>query len=132
MTKNGALLTQFSKAVLAFKEILDLAKDAKGKNKIIYRDSAIKRFEFCVDLAWKSMKDVLEQKYGVKSSAPKPIVKEAFLHGLISSDAEWLEIIDMRNLTSHTYDEDGVNKIFSGLPAVRGRFEELLKALEGK
>ena len=54
MTKLEALRRQYQKAVTRFDEILK-----KKKSKII-RDSAIKRFEFTFDLAWKVTKAYLE------------------------------------------------------------------------
>jgi hypothetical protein len=40
------------------------------------RDSVIKRFEFCVDLFWKCLKDYLYQKYGVNVASPKSSFRE--------------------------------------------------------
>lgn len=129
MTKEKALKKQYKKAHSAFTEILLMAKEASGKEAAVYRDSAIQRFEFCTDLAWKLLKEILRKEHKIEAASPKPCIREAFARGLISDEALWLKIIDMRNLTSHTYDEDEVEKIFSKLPAVKKRFDELIKLL---
>ena len=133
MTKEESLKIQFLKALKAFSEILDKTQksDLNDEEKAIYRDSAIQRFEFCTDLAWKSLKELMVRKYGLSSSAPKPIIREAFEHNIfpLKDDPFWIEIIDMRNLTSHTYDENDINRIFSKLPEVKKRFDELAKIL---
>jgi len=53
------LIQQYSQAVHRFDEVLKKPKDE------FIRDSAIQRFEFTCELAWKTMKAMLETK-GVK------------------------------------------------------------------
>lgn len=74
------------------------------------RDSAVKRFEFTVELAWKSIQMFLrEQKIICRS--PKESFKEAFKFGLIKDDPRWIEMIEDRNLTVHTYDENFAKEV---------------------
>lgn len=130
MTKKEALTAQFKKAYASFVDGLELAaSDAPTKEKMAYRDSVIQRFEFCTDLAWKSMREILENRFGVAVTGPKPIIREAFAHNLISDEALWLDIIEMRNETSHTYDEAEIAKIFEKMPQVKALFEMLTASL---
>lgn len=72
----------------------------------LYRDGLIQRFEFTVELAWKSMKEYLEdQGLTIALSSPKAILKEAFSAGIINDETVWIDIITARNMTSHLYDE---------------------------
>lgn len=78
----------------------------------LYRDGLIQRFEFTVELAWKSIKEYLEDQGMVLSIAsPRGILKEAFAVGVIQDSVAWNEILTARNLTSHVYDESTANAI---------------------
>ena len=52
------ILEDFEKAVKRLEEVLELKKTE------VVRDSAIKRFELCFDLAWKTIKEYA-RKYGM-------------------------------------------------------------------
>lgn len=72
----------------------------------LYRDGLIQRFEFTVELAWKSIKEYLEDQGVVLSIAsPRGILKEAFAAGILDDGEQWNAILTARNLTSHVYDE---------------------------
>lgn len=72
----------------------------------LYRDGLIQRFEFTVELAWKSVKEYLEDQGVVLSIAsPRGILKEAFAAGILEDGDLWNSILTARNLTSHVYDE---------------------------
>jgi nucleotidyltransferase substrate binding protein (TIGR01987 family) len=81
-----------------------------SQNTLLYsqiRDSVIKRFEFCVDIFWKCLKDYLSKKHGISVASPKSSLKECLAQKLISS-SEFIyldKMIDDRNNTSHCYDE---------------------------
>lgn len=72
----------------------------------LYRDGLIQRFEFTVELAWKSLKEYLEDQGTILSVAsPKAVLKDAYAAGVIMDEKVWDEIIRSRNITSHVYDE---------------------------
>lgn len=72
----------------------------------LYRDGLIQRFEFTVELAWKSIKEYLEdQGSTVPISTPRAVLKDAFAAGMIQDGESWNKIITARNITSHVYDE---------------------------
>lgn len=72
----------------------------------LYRDGLIQRFEFTVELAWKSLKEYLEDQGSVLAvAAPRAVLKDAYAAGVIMDAAIWDEIIRSRNVTSHVYDE---------------------------
>ena len=78
----------------------------------LYRDGLIQRFEFTVELAWKSLKEYLEDQGMVLSIAsPRGILKEAFAAGVISDAEQWNNILTARNLTSHVYEEETAEQI---------------------
>ncbi len=123
MSKLEAQIAQFEKALRRLGEALDAEKTD------ITRDSAIQRFEFTLDLSWKSLKTLLEDKKGIVVASPKECFKEAYRQGLIPYQDAWIAMVDMRNATVQTYDEEMAEEIFSQLPDAVKRFTELLSAL---
>ncbi len=80
---------------------------AASPDNSLYRDGLIQRFEFTVELAWKSAKEYLEDQGAVVQYAtPRAVLKDAYAAGLISHPEVWNEILSARNLTSHIYSED--------------------------
>ncbi|HBY20299.1 MAG: nucleotidyltransferase [Clostridiales bacterium GWE2_32_10] len=65
----------------------------------------IQFFEVTLELAWKVMKDYLESKDFIVRS-PRETIKEAFSYGIIDNGTVWLEALDSRNRTVHTYDQE--------------------------
>ncbi len=96
-------LFELDKAVEKLKEAVNRPKDD------FIRDSVIQRFEFCVELSWKVSRKIM----GTPTTAPKEVVREMAQNNLISDVKLWLEAIDMRNLSSHTYNEDLAEKVYS-------------------
>ena len=77
----------------------------KSPKDTLYRDGLIQRFEFTVELAWKSIKEYLEDQGLVLSIAsPRGILKEAYAAGILQDGEHWNAILTARNLTSHVYD----------------------------
>ena len=71
----------------------------------IAKEGMIQRFEFCLELAWKSMKDFMEHKGMVFPQVfPSLVIKEAGAAKLIAHPETWLDALDDRNSMSHTYD----------------------------
>ena len=76
------------------------------------RDGAIQRFEFCTELAWKTMREYLLDQGYTNINSPKEVIKQAFAFGMIEDSKVWLELLNDRNLTSHVYDEATARAIF--------------------
>lgn len=85
------------------------------------KEGTIQRFEFTHELAWKVMKDYLEYEGITGITGSRSATREAFNKGLISEGQVWMEMIESRNKTVHTYLDDIlkreynliVNKYFS-------------------
>lgn len=97
------------------------------KNDIV-RDASIQRFEYCVELAWKSARRVM----GTSASAPKQVVREMYRAGLIEDVELWLVAIDQRNMTSHTYNEALAEKVYGFAREFLPHAEALKKTLEAE
>ncbi|MBN1352260.1 nucleotidyltransferase substrate binding protein [candidate division KSB1 bacterium] len=70
----------------------------------IERAGIIQFFEMAFELAWKLMKDYLEAQ-GFQPQSPRETIKQAFQAGIIVDGHAWIDALDDRNLTVHTYDE---------------------------
>ena len=92
----------------------------------MYLDATIQRFEFCFELAWKLMKAILEYE-GIEANSPRSSIREGWKQGLISDAEEWLDMMEKRNLSSHTYDENVARDIYH---EVRERYADLLEVLD--
>ena len=91
------------------------------------QDGLIQRFEFTVELAWKSIKEYLEDQGSTTPIAtPRAVLKEAFAAGVIQDAEEWNKIITARNITSHVYDEKTAEDVAA---QICNDFLPLLKAL---
>ena len=96
---------------------------AQGNGDIVL-DVAAKRFEFTYEMAWKALKRVLDY-LGIDVRAPRPVFKEAFAQGLLGEEKVWLDMIEMRNLSSHVYDEQEISKILHELDRYLAAFDAL-------
>lgn len=73
---------------------------------------SIQFFEMCCELAWKLMKDYLEEQGYNDVASPRAAIKQAFNSGLIDDGHSWLQLLIDRNRTTHVYDEDTANSIY--------------------
>lgn len=100
---------EYEKALTSLKEALSMhdsfIDDAAKK---LARDACIQRFEFCVELAWKTSRRVM----GSNSTAANTIIREMARDGLIDNPEEWFTYVLARNESSHTYDDEVAKKVF--------------------
>ena len=76
----------------------------------IYTMAIIQAFEMSFELAWKTMKDYLEHD-GILADSPRTTIKEAFSSRLIEDGQLWIDMMEARNKTSHTYKEEFANSL---------------------
>lgn len=94
------------------------------------RDGVIQRFEFCTELAWKTLREHLIEQGYTDINSPKAVMKTAFADGLLNNEQGWLDILNSRNITSHIYDENTAAQVFSKISTVYyPLFKELLQKL---
>ena len=68
------------------------------------RNGLIQRFEFTIELAWKVMKDFLEDKGFVFKPSPKDTFRQAQEAKYIDFAQELIDGLNIRNELSHDYD----------------------------
>ena len=65
----------------------------------------IKAFEYCFELGWNSLRDLLRSQGNATLLGSRDTLREAFRLGLIGDGEGWMLMIQDRNLTSHTYNK---------------------------
>ena len=97
----------------------------------IVRDAAVQRFEYTFEATWKAAQAVLLERYGIELASPKPVVRASLENGLITEEEAriGLAMVDHRNLTAHTYNDELANEIFAQIPNYRRLLREWLKRL---
>jgi len=125
-------LWNLSKALKRFADVVDRKDDffAEGFSDI-YPDLMIKRFEFTYEMSWKALKRYLAY-VGIKATNPRICFQEAYAQGVITDERIWLDMMDARNVSSHTYDENEISDILAKMPEFNSAFAELKKSLEEK
>src|ERR1700730_6748936 len=69
------------------------------------KEGVIQRFEYSFELAWKTVKDFLEAGgLVIATVTPRQVLKDAFAAKVIADGQVWIDMLDQRNLLSHTYD----------------------------
>lgn len=116
----------------ALKRLEEALKE--GQSNRLFIDGTIQRFEFTVELFWKTFKRLLELE-GIKTKTPKETLKQAYAVGWFQNEELWLEMLQDRNETSHAYDEDKALQIYKHImdyaPEMKRTFK-MLKATYNK
>ena len=122
----------YTKRLNAFEKSLETLSGAKNedKNNLFVLSGTIMIFNLTFDLAWKLIKEILKEDYGISdfpSGSPKETLKKAKSVNLINDDI-WLEMLDDRNELTHVYDYDSAlekyNKIISDYIPLLQNFRE--------
>jgi nucleotidyltransferase substrate binding protein (TIGR01987 family) len=117
-------LQNYSRALSLLRSAIERGPDALND---LEKEGTVQRFEYTVELAWKSLKDYLEFS-GVELSfvTPKSVVKAAFAARIITDGQLWIDMLEHRNLLSHKYD---LALLGRGLVAIQIRYLPALEVL---
>ena len=123
---------RFNNLKKAYCQLID-ANEKFAALSVLEKEGLVQRFEYTFELSWKTVKDYLESK-GVATQFPGEAVKEAFASGVLADGEAWIDMLDNRNLMSHTYQEevfrevvDKIHRIY--IPAITQLVEYLEKEL---
>lgn len=109
------------------KEMLDKPIDPERG----FMDASIHRFEFCFELFWKNMKNILEIE-GREAVTPKQALTLAYELKWIDDEALWRNMLEDRNLTSHTYKKVTADLIYSHLKEYYPEMKRVYELLKSK
>ena len=121
--------SNFEKALLKLSEVIEKKEILSDLEK----EGLIQRFEFTHELSWQVMKDFLIYDGIQNIIGSRSAVREAFNKGIISNGEIWMEMIESRNRTSHTYLESILeseyNKITKNYYPLFIEFQTKMKSL---
>lgn len=97
------------------------------------KEGLIQRFEYTHELAWKVMKDYAEYQGNSNIGGSRDASREALQLKLITEGEIWMDMIVSRNKTSHTYNEEIANEIYTKiLKEYYPAFQNFRKQMEEK
>ena len=90
----------------ALKQLVEGVEKYGKTDENIIKEGIIQRFEFTHELAWKVLKDYLEYEGFTNITGSRTATREAFNKNLLENGEIWMEMIESRNNTVHTYQEN--------------------------
>lgn len=98
--------SNFKKAFTQLEEAVTLPALSK-----LEQQGLIKGFEITYELAWNTLKDLLQDQGYTGILGSKDTFRLGNQVGLLTDGPIWMEMVKSRNATSHTYDETTANEI---------------------
>lgn len=136
INKDGVTLMnkfaeKYSNLVQAVSRLEESLLDYKEMQSETVRDGVIQRFEFCVELAWKTLREYLIDQGYVEINSPKGVMKVAFAVNIIDDESGWIDMINARNMTAHLYDEQTAKRIYTDISTTYiSLFRKLIQTLK--
>ena len=125
--------SNFKRAFYLLREMIDAERDFTSYEPIV-KEGIIQRFEYCFELAWKTLKDKMEcDGLTIIRVSPKPLLKQAYQSKYINNIELWLKMVNDRNLMSHTYNFDTFDQVLRKVqqdyyPLLETLYDDLIEA----
>jgi nucleotidyltransferase substrate binding protein (TIGR01987 family) len=103
----------YKKALAQLKEAVVLSQQ-RALSKL-EKQGVIQAFEFTHELAWNVLKDFLQDQGNQDIKGSKDATREAFKVELITDGEQWMAMIQSRNASSHTYDEQTAEHLVAAI-----------------
>ena len=105
----------FGRALVLLREAMEQGPAALNQ---LEKEGAIQRFEYSLELAWKTVKDFLEDSgLVIDPVTPREVLKQAFAAKVVLDGQVWIDMLNHRNLLAHTYDCDVFEEAVEALAA---------------
>ncbi|QDP39492.1 HI0074 family nucleotidyltransferase substrate-binding subunit [Radiobacillus deserti] len=100
------------KPLSAFSELVDVKEPTT-----VERDALIQRFKFSSEICFKTAKQFLYDKKGIDAASPKGVIRSLRENSILNEEEaiKGIRMVDDRNLTVHTYNEEVALKIQASL-----------------
>jgi len=114
---NQAQTPRWRQRLKDFEKSAQRLKEAASKKEFsdLEKDGVIQRFEFTFELAWKTLKDYLENQGFSGIASPKKALQKSFSMDLASDGNVWINMLEDRNRMSHPYSRAASEKIFQNI-----------------
>ena len=96
----------FQKALAQLQKFIE-----KGELSELEEQGLIKAFEYTYELAWTTLKDFLEYQGYTDIYGSRDTIRKAYELNIIQDGEAWMDMLESRNKTSHTYNEDTAEEI---------------------
>ncbi len=121
--------SSFERAFSRLKAAVELAEQRELSD--LEAQGLIQGFEYTHELAWKTLKNFLEVQGIQNLYGSRDTTRQAFRNGLLENGEVWMDMVEKRNLTSHTYDEETAAQVVTAICATYfTEFERLLVRLQ--
>ena len=130
-------IQRFDNFKRAFAQLAEASALAKQRDlSDLERQGLIQAFEFTHELAWNTLKDFLTSRgASAKLYGSRDATRAAFAAELIENGEVWMKMIEHRNESSHTYNDNVAEEIMAAVQtlyvpafeALHRRFLELEK-----
>ncbi len=124
MKNRSELLKRFGRALERLEKAL-----AQPENAELSVDGTIQRFEFTFELCWKSLQAALRHE-GFDVKSPRAALQKAYAEEWITDEALWLGMLEDRNNTSHTYNEELAKAIYGRIAGYIPELRRVLKVMD--
>lgn len=94
------------------------------------RDGIIQRFEYTIELFWKTLKLILKSQWEDDKIFPKQMVQKFTQIWVIDNPAIFTEFIEIRNILSHVYSWDTVIESFDFIKDNYLHFQDTITKLK--
>jgi len=100
----------FSKALDQLTKFIE-----RGELNELEKQGLIQAFEYTYELVWNIIKDFFEAQGETGIHGSRDAFRLAFRRGLIKNGKTWMDMINSRTLTTHTYNEDVAEEISTAI-----------------
>jgi nucleotidyltransferase substrate binding protein (TIGR01987 family) len=117
------------KALASFSELVVLKKPNS-----VERDATIQRFEFSFEACWKAAKQYLFDVEGVDVASPKGVIRSLRENNILTEEEaiKGIQMVNDRNLTVHTYNEEVALKIHSSLNVYYELLDSIVEQMKSR
>ena len=108
---------RFNNYLKAFQTLVEAVELAHSRElSKLEQQGLIQSFEFTHELAWNTFKDFLSARgSSAKLYGSRDATRAAFAAELIDDGEAWMKMIEHRNESSHTYNDDVAGKIMAAV-----------------
>ncbi|ROT99320.1 nucleotidyltransferase [Marinobacter sp. R17] len=107
---------RFSNFKKAFHQLNDAVTLMRSRElSKLEKQGVIQAFEYTYELAWNLLRDYLRWQGNTSITGSRDTIREAFAANLISDGERWMQMLQDRNRTSHTYNEETAEEILASI-----------------
>ncbi|VAX09561.1 hypothetical protein MNBD_GAMMA26-349 [hydrothermal vent metagenome] len=141
MNKHNLDFSSLRQAIASLAQALEITVSDKFEQldkswQVTLIAGVIQNFEFSFELSWKMLKRQLEielpSSAELDSMSYKTLIRTGYERGLLQSPEQWFDYRMMRNLASHTYNQDKAQQVYSQSKEFLRSASYLLERLEAR